>query len=160
MLWDVDSWSTFRKSKWKILLRSSFFLYLQSQQHRVGPEDQVVNLERCFHWWVNWTNSFPTVSQPCSQTPSRQPIPTGLLSVGLLCHLRPLSIAQSRLGNMGLLQNHPLAALCLPVRLRMCLYSVSTLLVYYDGCCFYCAYILTFVATVWKKLQYVSGQKA
>lgn len=83
MLWDVDSWSTFRKYKWKILLRSSFFLYLQSQQHRVGPEDQVVNLERCFHWWVNWTNSFPTVSQPCSQTPSRQPTPTGLLSVAL-----------------------------------------------------------------------------
>jgi len=83
MLWDVDIWSTFRKYKWEILLSSSFFLYLQSQQHRVGPEDQAVNLERCFHWRGNWTNSFPTISQPRSQTPSRQPSPKGLLSVAL-----------------------------------------------------------------------------
>lgn len=83
MLSDVGLWSTFRKYKWEILPRSSLFLYLQTQQHRVGPEDQAVNLERCFHWWLNGTNSFPTISQPCSQTLSRQPIPTGLLSVGL-----------------------------------------------------------------------------
>lgn len=41
----------------------------------------------------------------------------------------------------------------------MCIYTVSTPLGYYDGCCFYCKSILTSAAAVRKKLGYVSGAK-
>lgn len=59
------------------MLSSDFFLVSAVIAVYCGTRRSSCQLERCFHCWLNWTNSFPSISQP----PNRQPIPT----VVLLC---------------------------------------------------------------------------
>lgn len=97
-----------------------------------------LSLERCFHCRLNWTDYFTPISPP----PCRQPIPTGLLflPLWLYCALPPglLTMTHARLGNTGTLQNHSPDPPCLLVRSHMHLYSISTPLIYYYHCGFYC----------------------
>lgn len=113
------------------MLSSDFFLLSAVTVVYCGTRRSSCQLEGCFHCWLNWTNSFPPISQPPyignpSPLQSYYALPPGTFYHETLQTRKPEHFTESAHG-----------PLCLLARLHLHLHFISTPLVYY-----YCYFLL------------------